>query len=128
MLRADALALIQIGDRSCDLEDPVVRARRKPEPPHRHLQRALAGVVESTQLAQHSNRDLSIVKAARLLTRPGALNSCTNVGRAFPLVFSAQLAVRHRRDFDVKIDPVEQRPADSAEIALNQSARTSAFP
>ena len=34
MFRADARRVIQVGDRACDFQYPIVRSRAQPHPPH----------------------------------------------------------------------------------------------
>ena len=46
VLGGDRGGLIEICHRAGDLEDAIVGARGEAHPPHRHFQRALAGIVE----------------------------------------------------------------------------------
>jgi hypothetical protein len=43
------------------------------------------------------------------------------------VILAAQFFVRYGRHFDVQVDPIKQRSADFAQIALDDRARAAAF-
>jgi hypothetical protein len=104
-----------------------VRAGGQAHPPHGHLQRTLPRLVERTDLSQLANGDAGVIKATRLLNGSGALNTCADFSRTHPVTLAAQLLKRHRWHFNVQVDAVEQRPANLAQIPLDDPARTAAF-
>lgn len=127
MLCGDTFSVVQIGDRARHLEDPIVRPRAQPHASNRDLQRALAGLVERAECAQRRMRDLGIVESALLLNAARGLHPGAHFGAGSSAFFTAQFLVRDRGNFDVKIDAVEQRSADLAQITLDLRRRTPAF-
>lgn len=43
------------------------------------------------------------------------------------VALAAELLVRHGGNFDVQIDPIQQRSADFSEVALDDAGRAAAF-
>jgi hypothetical protein len=54
-------------------------------------------------------------------------HALADLGRRFSRAGSAQLFVGHGRHLDVDIDAVEQRPADLAQVALDDPRRATAL-
>jgi hypothetical protein len=67
MLGGDRLGGIEIGDGAGDFEDAVVRAGAQSHAADGHLKRALAGVIQGTELPAPPNGTSSLVM--RLGTR-----------------------------------------------------------
>ncbi len=127
MLGGDALGGIEIGNGAGDLQNAVVRAGGKTHPAHGHFENSFAGFVESAQLAQLTHWDIGVVRPALLLHGAGADDPLPNLGGAGAVAVAAQLQIRQRGHFDVQIDTIEQRPADLAQIALDDATGTTAF-
>src|SRR5580704_8126862 len=71
---------------------------------------------------------MRIVEPARMLERPGTLHAATYLLRRYNLILPAQLLARYRRNLDMQIDPIKERPADLSEISLDEPAGAPAFP
>jgi hypothetical protein len=112
MFGRDTRIRIEVGDGSRNFQNPVVRPRRQAQPPNRHFERPLTRIVESAQASQLPHRNLSVVVPASPLNRAGAFDALANFRRSRPLIFAAQFLIRHRRNFNMQIDPIEQRPAN----------------
>jgi len=127
MLRGHPLRVVKISDGAADFKNPVVRAGAKPHAANGHFERALAGIIERAQSPQGTRRDMRIVETAVLLERTGSLHPGAYLGGGGTLVLAAQFLVRNRRHLDMEIDTVEQRPADFAQVPLNDCASAAAF-
>jgi hypothetical protein len=77
--------------------------------------------------ADQPHRHPGIYKTTRLLYGASLLHALANVGRRFARAIAAQLLVWNRGNFDVNVDTVEQRPADLAQVPLDDAGRTAAF-
>jgi hypothetical protein len=119
--------MVQISDGARDFQNPVVRTGRKAHLPDGHLERAFAGIVQCALFADQAHRHPCIHKTARLLHGPSLFYAPANVSRRLAHAIAAQLLIRNGRNFDVNVDTIEQRPADLAQVPLDDAGRTAAF-
>jgi len=90
MFRADAFRVIQIGHRTRDLQDPVVRTSRQTHFADRQFERPLSRIVQRAQLARLLHGNIRVVKSGRLLNCPSLINAPGHFIRARPAVFAAE--------------------------------------
>jgi len=119
--------MIQVCYGARDFENAVVSAGRKPHLPHGHFERAFAGVIQRALFADQTHRHPGIHITTRLLHGPSLFHACAHVSRRFARAVAAQLLIRNGGNFDVNVDPVKQRPADFAQVPLDDAGRTAAF-
>ena len=91
-----------------------MRAGRQTHPPHGHLQRPLAGVVQCADFPELTNRNLRVIEAAGALHATNALDAGAHVGGRRPAGLAAQFLIRDCGNLDMQIDPVQQGAADLA--------------
>ena len=127
MLGGDGGGMIEVGDGAGDLQDAVVRAGRKPHPPHRHFERALAGVVERADLADIADWHAGVVEAAGVLHGAGLFDTGADDGGGFGSGVAAEFLEGDGGDLDMDIDAVEQGTADLAQIVLDLARGTAAL-
>ena len=72
--------------------------------------------------------DERVVEAAPPLFFPRGLDPLSEVVGAGSRIGPAKIFVRHGRNFDVQVDPVEHRPTDLGQIPLDDPRRTPALP
>jgi hypothetical protein len=117
----------EIGDAARHLQNPIVRARRKPHPPHSHFERPLPRIVERADFADRARRHPRIVESPPLLHCPRRFHPRPDLRRRFRGALPAQFLERHRGHFHVNIDAVQERSADLPEILLDLPRRAPAF-
>ena len=70
---------------------------------------------------------MGVVKAALLLELASGADAFPHLGRRRSTILAAKFFVRHGRHLDVQIDPIKQRAAQLAEIALDHRAGAATF-
>ena len=101
MLRCDAFSIIEICDRSCNAQHPVVRASGQIHSAHRQLERARAAFIERANQAKLRGRYLRIVIAALALYRARLLHACANLRRCLAVGLAAQFFIWNSRYFNM---------------------------
>ena len=66
---------------------------------------------------------MGVVRASSQGRRPCLLDAPGDLGGGGSLAHAAQLLIGHRRNFDMQIDPVEQRTTDLAQVSLDDRTR-----
>ena len=127
MFGDDTLARIEVGDGARDFEDAIVSARGQAHAPDGHFQRSLSSIVQCTQGTQDADGDMRVVKSAGMLDDARSLDFGGDVRRGHAFILATQLLIGNRGNFDMQIDPVEQRSADLGQVALDDPAGTAAF-
>jgi hypothetical protein len=125
---ANPFGAIQIRHGTRHLQDSIMSAGTQAHAPDGYFQRALARFVERAERPQRRMGDLRVVESALLLNLARGLHPRAHFVAGRAVVLTAEFFVRNRRNFDVQIDAVEKRSADLAEVPLNLSGRTAAFP
>jgi len=108
-------------------ENAVVWPRRELQPAHGRLQRALASIGQFAQSAEHARGDAGVVVPPRPLDGAGALYPPANLLRGSARAVAAHFLVGHGGHLDVPVDAVQQRPADLAQVALDDAAGAAAL-
>ena len=128
VLGLDLLAGAKVGDGARDLENPVMRPGREGQAPDGHFQGAFGGGgFQRAQLAQTPWRQAGLDETAFRLAGARGQDPLAHLGGCGAGLLPAHLLVSHGRHFDVQVDAIEQRPADFAEVALNDAAGATAF-
>ncbi len=127
VLGGDGVGLVQIGDGARHFENTVVSSGGEAELAHGQLERALAGVVKAAELPQQLRGKLRVGVAALLLARAGGFDALAHGLARSAVSVAAHFLVRHGGHFDVQVDAVQQRPADLAEVALDDRRRAAAL-
>ena len=109
---ADAFAPLQVGDGPGHLENPGEGAGREPQPIGDQLQHSVAAGVQLALLPEVAGVHLGVAVNLRPrepfdLDVAGALHPGGDGSGAFGLAPVGQVAIAHRRDFDVDVDPVQ---------------------
>jgi hypothetical protein len=104
-----------------------VRPGAQSQAPDRHLQRPLTGIVQCTELPQHRRGDLGVIEAPLLLHLSCRCDPLAHLRRGRTGILAAQFLVRDSGDFDMQIDPIEQRPADLAQVARDDGPGAAAI-
>ena len=94
---------------------------------HREFQGSFAGLIQGTQRAYRGGRDHGVNKTTGFLSLPRAQHPLPHGGRGNAGVLGAKLLKWHGGHFDMQIDPVQQRTADLAEVALDDPAGAAAL-
>ena len=92
-----------------NFQDVVVGACGEAHPAHRHFERPLAGIVKLSEFADRPGRHARVVVAPGLLNGASPLHASADFRRGLGVRLAAKFLVRHRRDLDVDVGPVEQR-------------------
>jgi len=127
VLGGDALGAGHVGDGAGDFENAVVRPGRQAHAANGHLKRPLAGIIERALFADQPRRHMRVVVAAGVLNAARSFHARADLRRTLAARVAAQFLVRHGGHLHVDIDAVEQRPADLAEVALDQRGGAAAF-
>ena len=117
VMRLHAVGVVQVGDRPGHTEDLVVCPCGEPHLGHGPLQEIAAFVVQDAELAGLPMRHIGVV-ARRRFAEPRGLPlprrghhgphlAARRAGRSATRKF----AEGHRRDFNVNVDAIKQRPA-----------------
>ena len=127
MLCGNVVRTAQVCNRPGHLQNSIVRTRRQAHTTHRHLERPLAGFIKRTKSPQLAVRNMCVVETSRLLNRASRKDSFANLGRSHTFLVRSEFFIWNRGHLDVKIDSIQQRPADLAKISLNNGACATAF-
>jgi hypothetical protein len=117
----------QVGNRSGDLQNPVVGSSTEPQFPHGELEGLLARDVQGAQRSDLAGRDIGIAVTAGQLALPGGQHPFPHLGRRLPTRPAAQFLIRNGGDFNVEIDAVEEGTADLGEVSLDDAGGAPAF-
>lgn len=137
VVRRDVGCAFKVGNGPADLQDAVIRPRRKPQACHSRLQHLPAGTVKPTVAPDSLRRHVRIAKHGWL-----CLVACSE---AFELAFArphhprpdgggvftgrigGQFPEMNGRNVHVNVNPVQQRAGDFGDIPLNLGRRALAF-
>jgi hypothetical protein len=112
-------------------QDPRWCARRVSQSGNRRLEQFLAIGADRAMLSDQFRRHLRVrVKlffafAAVELSLPPSQHPLPHARGAFDLDVPPQLLVLHRRNLDVNVDAIEQRPGNLRNVALKSAAASS---
>jgi hypothetical protein len=107
MLRRHVRRVIQIRNRPCHTQKPVMGPGRKIHAAHGHFERSFASFVQCADRSQLRWRYLRVVEAAVALHLAGGFDAGPNLGGRRTDGLAAQVLVSNGRNLDVKVDPVE---------------------
>ena len=127
MFGLDLLARTKIGDGPRNFENPVVGPGGKGQAPDRHFEGPFGGAVQRAQLAQPARRHIGVDESALRLARPRGQDPLAHFRRCRAGPAAAHLLVGHGGHFDVQVDAVQRRPADLAQVTLDDAAGATAF-
>lgn len=124
MLLMDIVRSFQVGDRAGNLENAGVGAGGEAEPVGDHLQETVARGVKFAVLTNMAGGHLGVgvnFRPFEALALPlaGSFNPAGYGGGAFTVGPLSQVAVFYRRDFDVNVDPIQQRAGNAGAVAVN---------
>lgn len=117
MLFPHRIASVQISNSAGHFEDPAVGTGRKTETVGDQFQQSAAGCVRFAELLYETGCHLGIaVDLGTLEAIPldpaGTLHAATDLPGAFPLAAVGQIPILDGGNFDMDVDPVQQRPGD----------------
>ena len=123
VLLADALAPLQVGNGPGNLKDAGEGAGGEAESVGDQLQHSVAGGVQFAVLPEVASVHLGVAVDLRPLEPvdldvTGTFHPAGDGRGTFRLAPVGQVAVADRRDLDVDVDPVEERPGDPGAVAL----------
>jgi len=133
MFGRDLIVGLQVGDGAGYFQDAIVGAGAEIQFGHRDANQLLGFVGEFAvlfDLARAHARvavDFFVGTKARLLALARATDAIPDRGGAFFGAGAANVAVFHRRNFDMEIDAIEQRSGDSLAVTLDLERTTAAF-
>src|SRR5262249_50777827 len=114
-------------------QNPVVSASAQIQFAHGYTNQFLRILCELTVLLQLTRRHAGIaiyfalVAKPFLLALPGLNDPLANGGRRFLSAFAGDVAVFHRRHFNVQIDSIEQWAGDALTVTLHLDWAAAAF-
>lgn len=133
ILRADVLRSSEVRERSCDLEDAVMRAGGEVHLLHGVLEVAVALRIELAVLADEPGSHGGIAGDAGFPEPPGLDVACLHDTQAdgLGLLSAGGLGGKFlevdQRHFDVEVDAVEQGAGDALAVVLDLTRRAAAL-
>jgi len=122
----------QIGDGPRHLEDPGKGAGGEPEPVGDQFQHPVAAGIQFAMFPKMSGIHLGVAVdsgplEAVVLEVAGAFHPAGYGGGTLRLASVGQVTVPDRRDLDVDVDPVHERPGDPGAVPLKHHRRAGAL-
>ena len=114
MRRLNCFAPRQVCYRAREFQDAVIGARRELQLAHGRFDQTLPGFVQFTKLAHlgHAHIGIADQRCARkafALVLARAFHPFANIRRGFPQSVTGQFFIVHARDFNMNVNPVQQR-------------------
>jgi hypothetical protein len=124
MRRLDLLTPHQIRDRPCQLQDAMIRPRRKVELAHRRTDETVACFIEFAEFTHLGHAHIGVADdvcpgEALQLTLAGGLHPCANGLLRFAQPIAGEFFVIDARDFDVDVNSIQHRAGDAFLIFSN---------
>ena len=122
------LGALEIGDGAGDLEDARVAAGGEAEALGDEFEEAVPGFVRLAMFTNEARRHLGVavdaaVAEALFLDGAAGFDAAGDDLRGFGVGAIDEIAILHRRDFDLDVDAVEQGAGDLGAIALDDHRR-----
>ncbi len=124
MLFKNGGAPVKIGDGTRHLEDAGIRTGGESEAVGNQFQHAVTTGIQFAVFFYEAGRHLGVAVnfgtfVAFHLEFPRPLDPAGNGSRTLRLAPIGKIAIFYRRDLDVDIDPVQQRPGNAGTVAVN---------
>ena len=124
MRRLNTLDAVEVGDRPCHLQDPAEGPRAHPQRVHHPLHELVPRLIDPTEQLQLPGAHLGVAVdveplEALLLNLPRDLHPLSDRRAGLAALDRLEVAVADRRDLDVKVDAVEQRPRQPCLVAFD---------